>query len=572
MTTTRERVDQVAAERLPNLRRPKPISAAEVIAVTVAGVLLAVAMTWPMLLRLRGHVPLEPNDPMLMSWVVAWTGHALVHQPLDIFQANTFYPEANSLAFGDGVVGYAPLGAIGKSPDAALVRFNLLVLFTYALAFVGAYLLTRELGVGWIPAAIAGIAFSFSPWRLAHINHLNVLSGAGVALALFFLVRGYRRRRTVEIVVGWLFACWQLSLGFSTGLQFAYLMGILSLAVGLGWLWRGRPSVKRSLVVATALGVMAFGGTGLLLAQPYFQIEKEHAAELRERLKQVDLYSPPPRGFLAAPAESLVWGRATSSVRDSLFWPQEQGLFPGLTVVVLAAIGMGSSVYSRGLRVGLAAGMTVAGMFAMGTALAGGRFTYQFLQRFPGWGAVRTPGRLMFLISLALAVLAAGGLEFLLHRIQSKGHRQLTARGWIANWGLAAILLGAVMLEGRGQVPHVEVPAAPAGQAGAPSPQVHLPIGVPDPRYQFWSVEGFPKMPNGWATFYPSWIPKFQQDLVDFPSEKSIRALRDLGIRVVIFHPDLAGGTPWQSLRRRPLEGLPVTERVSGDVVLYYLN
>ena len=60
-----------------------------------------------------------------------------------------FWPYSDALAFSDAPIGYAPAGlAAQASPHAALVVYNLLFLFAYALAFLGAYLLARELGTG----------------------------------------------------------------------------------------------------------------------------------------------------------------------------------------------------------------------------------------------------------------------------------------------------------------------------------------------------------------------------------------------------------------------------------------
>ena len=161
----------------------------------------------------------------MLAWAVQWGGHALVHQPLDLFQANVFWPLENTLAFTDGsLVGYSPVGAVGSGTTAALIHYNALFLFAYTLALVGAYALARELGASPLGAAVAGVAFAYAPWRHAHEIHLNVLSTGGVPLALFLLLRGYRRSDWRLLLAGRLVAAWQLSLGFNTGLPLAYLL------------------------------------------------------------------------------------------------------------------------------------------------------------------------------------------------------------------------------------------------------------------------------------------------------------------------------------------------------------
>ncbi len=148
---------------------------------------------------------------------MAWGGHALGHQPLDFFQSNQFWPLDDTLAFSDALIGYAPAGLIGSGPEAAVSRYDLLFLFAYALAFAGAYLLARELGLGPGGAAVAGAAFAFAPFRLEQDGHLQVISSGGIPLAFAVGLRGYRLRRPAWVLAGWAVAAWQLSIGFTLG-------------------------------------------------------------------------------------------------------------------------------------------------------------------------------------------------------------------------------------------------------------------------------------------------------------------------------------------------------------------
>src|SRR3954451_24945450 len=204
-----------AGENWTDVRRRELLFAA------LAAVGLALAMHWPLPLHIGRDVSRDLGDPLPQAWQGAWGGHALVHQPLDFFQANVFWPLKNSLAFSDALAGYAPAGLIGSGAHAAIVRYDLLFLFAYALAFFGAWLLARELGAGRVGAFVAGAAFAYAPWRLEQDGHLHVLSSGGIPLALALLVRGYRLERPWTVLAGWLVAAWQVSLGLTLGLQLA---------------------------------------------------------------------------------------------------------------------------------------------------------------------------------------------------------------------------------------------------------------------------------------------------------------------------------------------------------------
>ena len=124
------------------------VTAREVALVVAGSCLLAVVMNWPLVLHLGETVPKDLGDPLPQAWQVAWDGHALAHQPLHLFQANQFWPLHDTLAFSDALVGYAPAGLVGSGPEAAVARYDVVFLLAYALAFAGAYLLARELGLG----------------------------------------------------------------------------------------------------------------------------------------------------------------------------------------------------------------------------------------------------------------------------------------------------------------------------------------------------------------------------------------------------------------------------------------
>ena len=189
---------------------PSPsLTAAELAAVCAAGVALALIATWPLVLHLGSRISPDLGDPIRTAWQIAWIGHALVNHPLHLFDSNAFHPQHLSLAFSDSLLGYGPAGLFGSGTVAALVRYNLVFLFIWSLCFVGAYLLARELGVGRIGAAVAGVAFAYAPYRATEAGHFQVISSGGIPLAVFLLLRGYRRRSAALVLAGWVVSAWR---------------------------------------------------------------------------------------------------------------------------------------------------------------------------------------------------------------------------------------------------------------------------------------------------------------------------------------------------------------------------
>lgn len=529
-------------------------------------VFAALVMHWPLPLHLGRDVPRDLGDPLPQAWQVAWDGHALLHQPLHWFDANIFWPLHHSLAFSDALVGYAPAGVVGSGPHAAIVRYDLLFLFAYALAFFGAHLLARELGAGRAGAFVAGAAFAYAPWRLEQDGHLHVLSSGGIPLALALLVRGYRTGRAGVVAAGWLVAAWQISLGFTLGIQLAYLLALLFAGAAL-WAWRRGHVPQRRVLAATAAGVALLAVTAFVLSRPYLEVARDHP-EAKRSAHTVALYSGGLRQYLSAPGANTFWGPLTHGVRKGLAFNPEQTLFPGLAVVALAMACLLLRGYRRGLRIGLALAVLGLGWLAMGFHDDGFLWPYRLLYEYaPGWESSRTPGRLNTLTSLALALLAAGGATVVLRRI---GRPRLRA-------GLAAAFVVAVLVEGAGfegldGPAHPRVPTAPLRLSSLPDPQLHLPLSrVGNRRYVLWSTDGFPRIVNGRASFQATLTSLIAYRVRHFPDTESVAYLRRLGVRTVVLHPAFARGTSWAGAAARPLAGLGLDRQRRGATIVYRL-
>ncbi|MGH7426579.1 MAG: hypothetical protein ACREJP_10505, partial [Candidatus Methylomirabilales bacterium] len=420
--------------------------------------------------------------------------------------------------------------------------------------------------------AVAGAVFAYAPWRIAQDIHLNIISSGGIPLSLFLMLRGFRKRKPRLVLAGWLVAGWQLSLGFALGLQLAYLLAAVAAVAAGAWLVRGRPRLDRSLARASALGIAIFLGWAAIQARPIFRVVRDHP-EARRTMAEVTFFSPPPRGLLAAPAESLVWGKITAGLRETLPWPIEQTLFVGALTLTLALAGLVAPTYRRSLRILLAIGVVVSTLLALGFRLGDGRFTYRLLYEYaPGWQGVRTPGRLITITTLALALLAAGGAQWMLVDRRRDGAGSATSRVPKTRVMTATLLVVAILIEGSGRSVRSPVPPAPPGLHRAVEPRLHVPSDyLNDLLYVFWSTEGFPLLANGTSSVIPPSVQRLRDSTKSFPDPASVEALKSWGIRTVVLHTDLAPGTPWEGVAARPVDGLPLVREKVGKLFLYHL-
>jgi hypothetical protein len=547
--------------------------------VSFLGVVLSVVMTWPAALHAKDTLPEDLGDPPLVAWILSWSGHAVSHDPTRLWHTNAFFPNLYSLAFSDTLLGYLPANLIGTGWVAAVVRYNVLFIFAFALASVGAYALARQLGADRVGAAVAGVAYAYAPWRYSQAGHLHIMSSGGIVLALAMLARGhglslrdgYRRDRVRPgwIVAGWLVAAWQITIGFGIGIAFGYVLAGCVLVGAVAWLFR-RWRLPRRAVVFNLLGGTVFAAVTGFMMYPYLRVLQTYP-NVQRTVADLKAFSPPARGFLVAPSESLLWGTLHSTVRESVPFPPEMALLPGFALIGLAVAGLFVSAWSVRARVLLAAGTAITVVCGLGTnGPFHGRVGYVALYHLPGFNAVRTPGRLIVWTTLLLGILAAGCLTGFARRTAEARGNRVPGRPEALLRIAALIPLALVVAEGINKMPHPVVPAPPAGFAQLRGPLLVLPTSEKvDELYMLWSTTGFPAMVNGISGYAPPRQAELRAAGEKFPDQESIDRLRAAGVRTVVVLRNRVGDPIRDAA---DVDTLGISREERGDMVIYTLN
>jgi uncharacterized membrane protein len=131
-------------------------------------------------------------------WTLAWDAHAFVHQPLSIFDANIFFPNHDSLAYSENLIGSAffaaPVLWLTGNPVLAV---NVVSLLSCVLCGLGAYVLGRRVGLSGPAAVLTGLVFAFSPPRFLRFSQLHLAAVQWIPFALAslhaYLERGDKR-------------------------------------------------------------------------------------------------------------------------------------------------------------------------------------------------------------------------------------------------------------------------------------------------------------------------------------------------------------------------------------------
>jgi hypothetical protein len=246
----------------------------ELVLVSIAGVALAVLMTWPLATGLTRLGRTAPNDAdgQFSIWNVSWVARTLAVDPLHVFDANIFAPHKTTLAYSEAnlLPGALAMPAywLTRNPWATL---NSVLLFAFASAFVCAYLLFLYLSGSRAAAAMAGIVYAFCPYVMSHLSHIQLLFTGGIPLSLLMLHRladaelgvasAFRRNAAQGLPLGLVLAAQALSCayyGVFAGLMVGYATLVLAATRGL---WRSRPywtAIGSAATTALAITVPLF--------------------------------------------------------------------------------------------------------------------------------------------------------------------------------------------------------------------------------------------------------------------------------------------------------------------------
>jgi len=350
-------------------------------------VVLSIVMTWP-LARALDQAVAYPGDPYINTWILDWDWYATFHHA-SLFDANTFYPARDSLAFSENLYGIAlllfPFRALGVAP---ITAHNIAMLAGFTLCGFGMYLLALLATENPLASVVAGLFYAFVPFRFTHLSHVQYAWGGTLPLMLAALL-WYERKPT-----------WARAGLFAAAFLFNGLCNV-------HWLLFGSIAVAIAIVIVRPRPVPILACTAVAFAllavflHPYFEASRLYG--MRRTWDETKFYSAMPADWLA----SNFHNRLYTFLRNPKVDP-ERWLFPGALSLVLGAIG----VFSRRWKSrSLAASWIVLGFIG---SLGLHTFFHRFLfSHVPGFAGIRVPARWASIAYVGLAMLVAFGAAML---------------------------------------------------------------------------------------------------------------------------------------------------------------
>ena len=561
--------------------------------------LVTIVATWPMLPQLGGFV-IDKGDPLYSVWAMAWQAHALVTDPLNLFDANVLYPFKGTLAFDElsfaEAVMAAPFYWLLGNP---VLSHNIVLFATFALSGYGVWLLVRELtGSGWA-GVIAGMAFAFSFYRMNHLPHMTLISTQWLPLVLLSAYKLIWTRR-------WKWA-WALAAFFTLQALSGHYLAFYT-AMALGGLFLFYFLVDRRLFRWQVVGKAAAGlGVSLLamlpILVPYVQLQG--AQEFKRSLFEAERFSNTLASFLAVFRGNPVYQTLLAPFADKGFWAIERSAFPGIAVVALAVAGCvwawrrrkapstmeqvenaqdngttatdGRQPQLPSLRqhtAFFAIVAAVSALLSLGPSLqltyAPNNYDPEAIQRIiplpyqilhdwvPGFQSMRVVTRIGVLTALALSVLAGIGAYFVLRWVGSRMKSEQIRR--FALPAIACVLAVLPVVESWSAPISMSavgtrnaVPEAYRWLASQPRtviveyPMAHYKRGDVNVEmanlYQYYSAYHWQNTVNGSTTIRPfSYSALVQETEKCFPCPRSLDALSALGVEYVVAHLENLSG------------------------------
>jgi hypothetical protein len=294
--------------------------------VTILYLALTVAIAWPLALGLARDIPGDFGDPLFTAWAMTWDA---THLGRGWWSANIFAPQPLALAYSEH---FLPQGLqalpIYWATGNPILGYNLVFLSTFVLSGLGMFLLARELTGSRAAGFVAGLAYAFSPFRVASIPHLQVLSSAWMPFVLYFLRRHFTTGRLRPLAGA--AAAW-IAQNLSCGYYLLFFGPVAGLYIAWELTTRRLWTDRRALVRAAGLCAAVFIVT-LPFLLPYLELRRlgfDPRSLTETKRFSADVYA-----YFTADPGLWFWGPRASA------WPRPEGsLFPGLTIVLLAAFG-----------------------------------------------------------------------------------------------------------------------------------------------------------------------------------------------------------------------------------------
>jgi len=480
---------------------------------------------------------LIPGDGLFTYWTMSWNFHTILHDPANLFDANIFLPNQNTLAYSEGLFAPTLIAlpfylATGNS----ILAYNLMIFLSYFLAAFGAYKLAKYYVKNEYAAFIAGIIFGFATFRIAS-GHFQNLMIFWMPFAVFYLQKyldSWKRKYAVFFAIlfsAQMLSCWNM------GAFFAFFAAFILAA--------NHKTVRENFSAALKDGLIALAIMAILVgpfAYPSFQLHWETGFSWT--LQDMIAGSADVGGYIfpvpGSPEHFIV---SFLGIKKE-HWAENWNFLGYLPILLLAwhFLFRKKKIENRNFKI-YAWGIPLFILLSFGPIARFVPFAKIPLPYFllvPVTGFVRTPARLAIIVLLCLSVTVAYLIDSI--KIKSK----------ILGAALAILVPVILLIE-------YHVPGDASGLFRATAcPRIYsdmekeasvtafaeLPVYAGSTAdnnmvYMYYSTcTGFKPLFNGYSGYFPKKYGKDSKTINGFPDDNSLKKLKKLRVSHVLLHLD----------------------------------
>ena len=540
--------------------------------------LATIIMTYPLIWNLGQEI--ERGDGILNAWIIMWNVHAIQTDPLNIFNANIFYPTKSTLLLSENLLGTLPFALpIFSLTGNPIATYHLIIFIGFFLSCYGAYLLSHYLCGNHSISFVAGVLYSFCTYKVTHFWWFQLTQSQWIPISILFLHKFLDKKKLKDILLFSVFFCWQATSSMYYGLFLLLVTPILFITYSL--INKGEIYSKVNLAkLGVSFGLVVFL-LGPIIIQ-FFTINGDY--NLNRSSQEISEGSANILSFWSSPNYNYFWGEMNHNLLPSGV-PWEKYNFIGLSFF-LSIVGAGylwikkklhpnktNSVFYFALLV-----FTV--LVSCGPELYFGRWhigsnpVYHLANLIPGFEFIRVPARLAVVTMLALAVFSA----LILSTFAAQSKLLKIAVPFI--FALIVVTdhfyLPIDIITKQGFKPPKDIPKVYQwlGQQPGDFSIIEIPLKKSlwkETEYMYYSIFHWKKMVNGYSGFEPPSYSEAVKLFNHFPNVPALKWARDHNIKYLIVHTNELKNFNQNRLKKILSEGKLKLFKIFGSDLVFTL-
>ncbi len=514
--------------------------------------LSAIYITYPLAPHIADRVT-GFGDELVISWIQNWVIHSLFTDPLNIFNANIYYPYNNTLAFSDPFI----LTGIMAIPikfitGEAISVFNFTLISSLLLLGFSIFTLIYYLTKNYLLSVFCGLLINFSPAVLDYSVHVQVLAVWSVPLSTLFFLRFLETAKTRFLAVSLIILLIQIYNSVLPG----YFIVFSFCVILLFYFSKKSASYNRFINLKNILTIALFAFAIIPIGNAYFSVSKEfnYVRDIRDAVH----FAFQPEDFLFPGVRTKLHGFLYEAIPSNKF-SQNNEFKPGYLGLIFSALVILAILYIiknfKRISIDIKTFFTISMLgfiLSLGPVLHLGRQTIHepfmiplpyalFYYIIPGFQGLRNSGRWNMLFMIAVVIVIGLILNKLLSRLSLKKQIIIYASLlFLVISELSPITLYPVTQK-------KDFPPVYSWLNTTPRDTVIIELPIynwNNERFtgreiwrQYYGTEHFRRTSNGYTGFSPPPWQKFvTRTTLNFPDNKTLNELKSMGINIIIVH------------------------------------